>query len=61
MTLPALLAVSLSRTRMRIDHKEIDLSPGMAVTIEIETRQRRLLEYFLAPLLQAADESVRER
>jgi hypothetical protein len=32
----------------------------MAVTVEVKTRQRGLIEYFLSPL-QAADESVRER
>jgi hemolysin D len=53
--------VSLARTRMRIDTKDVDLSPGMAVTIEVKTGQRRSIEYFLSPLLQAADESVRER
>jgi len=33
----------------------------MAVTVEIKTGQRRLIEYFLSPLIQAVDESVRER
>lgn len=53
--------VSLSQARMRIDAKDILLSAGMAVTVEVKTGQRRLIEYFLAPLLQATDESVRER
>lgn len=51
----------LAKTVMQIDAKEVPLSPGMAVTIEIKTGQRRLIEYFLSPLIQAADESVRER
>jgi len=33
----------------------------MAVTVEIKTGKRRLIEYFLSPLLQYKDESVRER
>jgi hemolysin D len=33
----------------------------MAVTVEIKTGTRRLLEYFLSPVLQAGQESVRER
>jgi hemolysin D len=51
----------LSSNSMRIDAKQVDLSPGMAVTVEIITGRRRLIEYFLSPLIQAADESVRER
>jgi hemolysin D len=53
--------VRLAKARMRIDSKDVDLSPGMAVTVEIKTGQRRLLEYFPSPLIQAAAESARER
>jgi hemolysin D len=41
------MRVRLAATRMRIDEKEVDLSAGMAVTVEIKTGQRRLIEYFL--------------
>jgi hemolysin D len=51
----------LEKTSMFIDAKDVDLSPGMSVTVEIKTGQRRLIEYFLSPLIQAADESARER
>jgi multidrug efflux pump subunit AcrA (membrane-fusion protein) len=51
----------LEKTSMLIDAKNIDLSAGMAVTVEIKTGQRRLIEYFLSPLIQAADESIKER
>jgi hemolysin D len=53
--------IKLATTRMRIDAKDVDLSPGMAVTVEVKTGQRRLIEYFLSPLIQAAAESARER
>jgi hemolysin D len=33
----------------------------MQVTAEVITHQRRLIEYFLSPLQQRAQESVRER
>lgn len=33
----------------------------MAVTAEIKTGERRVIEYFLSPLLQYKDESLRER
>lgn len=51
----------LQKTSMFIDAKQVDLSAGMAVTVEVKTGQRRLIEYFLSPLLQAANESARER
>jgi hemolysin D len=33
----------------------------MTVAVEIKTGKRRLIEYFLSPLVQAGRESVRER
>ena len=33
----------------------------MTVTAEINTGKRRLIEYFLAPLLRYKQESIRER
>ncbi len=34
---------------------------GMTVTVEIKTGSRRIIEYFLSPLLKGAQESIRER
>jgi hemolysin D len=53
--------VSLDRTRMQIDERMVDLSPGMAVTVEIKTGERRIIEFLLAPLLRYKQESLRER
>src|SRR5262249_29190688 len=53
--------VSLDKTRMQIDERVVDLSPGMAVTVEIKTGQRRIIEYILSPLLRYKQESLRER
>jgi hemolysin D len=33
----------------------------MAVSVEIKTGQRRLIEFFLSPLLKYGQESIRER
>jgi hemolysin D len=43
------------------DGKPVRLSPGMAVTAEIKTGTRRLIEFFLSPLLKSGQESLRER
>jgi len=53
--------VSLERTAIQVEGTPVALSAGMAVTVEIKTGTRRLLEYFLSPVLQAGQESVRER
>ncbi len=53
--------VKLDRTTLNVDGKTVSLSPGMAVTAEIKTGKRRVIEYFLSPLMQVGDESLRER
>lgn len=53
--------VKLEKSTMQIEDKTINLTPGMAVTVEIKTGKRRLIEYFLSPLMQYKDESLRER
>lgn len=53
--------VSLDETRMQVEDRMIDLTPGMAVTAGIKTGQRRIVEYLLSPLLRYKQESLRER
>jgi hemolysin D len=53
--------VSLDQTEMQIDDKTVNLSPGMAVTVEIKTGSRKILSYLLSPLLRYRQETLRER
>ena len=53
--------VSLDRTAMQIDDKLVALVPGMAVTVEIKTGRRRIIEYLLSPLMRYGHEAARER
>ena len=55
------IRVKLDKASIRVENKSVNLSPGMAVTVEVKTAQRRIIEYFLSPLLQYRDESLRER
>lgn len=55
------MRVHLGRTTMAVEDKVVNLSPGMAVTVEVKTGQRRVIEYFLSPLLQYGNESLHER
>lgn len=55
------MRVRLARSAMNIEGKQVQLAPGMAITVEIKTGKRRIIEYFLSPLIQYASEGLRER
>ena len=55
------IRVRLAEDSLMVEGNTVKLSPGMAVTVEIKTAKRRLIEYFLGPLLRYSDESLRER
>jgi hemolysin D len=46
---------------MQVEDRMVDLSPGMAVTVEIKTGTRTILSYLLSPLLRYQKEVLRER
>lgn len=56
---PAVL--SLGAGSIEVEGKRIALAPGMNLTAEIKTGQRRVIEYLLNPVQQAVGESLRER
>ena len=56
-----LARVALDRTTMKIEDELINLSAGMAVTVEIKTGQRTVLSYLLSPIMRFRHESLRER
>ncbi len=53
--------VSLGTDAITVDQKTIPLSAGLAVTVEIKTGERRVIDYLLAPLREVADQSGHER
>ncbi len=53
--------LTLSQKHMLIDGKRVNLSPGMNITAEIKTGQRRIIEFLLSPVQRAGSESLRER
>lgn len=44
-----------------VDGRRVTLAPGMSLTAEVQTGQRRVIEYLLSPLQRKVDESLRER
>ena len=53
--------LTLDATQINVDGKLIRLSPGMNLTAEIKTGQRRVIEFLLSPIQRAGNESLRER
>ena len=53
--------VSLDRTQIQIDGSVANLSPGMAVTVEVKTGNRAVITYLLSPLLRYSHDSMHER
>lgn len=53
--------VRLQVSRMQVDERVVQLTPGMAVTAEVRLGDRRIIEFLLSPLLRYRDESIRER
>lgn len=49
------------RAAMTIDERTVPLSPGMTVSVEVMTGERRVIEYVTSPLVKRAVESARER
>lgn len=52
---------TLEKSTMQLENREVNLSAGMAVTVEIKTGTRRVIEYFLKPFLEYKSESLKER
>ncbi|WP_339073942.1 HlyD family type I secretion periplasmic adaptor subunit [Teredinibacter turnerae] len=55
------MRLRMEKRKIRVNGIDVDLKPGMGVTAEIKTGKRRLIEFFMYPLLRFQSESVRER
>ncbi|MGD8913894.1 MAG: HlyD family type I secretion periplasmic adaptor subunit [Candidatus Thiodiazotropha sp.] len=55
------MLLAMKKKTIEVDGREVRLMPGMEVTAEIKTGKRRLIEYFMSPLMQHGKESLRER
>ncbi len=55
------IRVKLKKSTINVEGKMARLSPGMSVTTEIKIGRRRVISYFLSPLLAYQKDSLRER
>lgn len=53
--------VKLDQPALRVDERDVTLSPGMAVSAEIATGRRRVIDFFLDPIRKSTSEGLRER
>ncbi|TPO13742.1 HlyD family type I secretion periplasmic adaptor subunit [Mesorhizobium sp. B1-1-5] len=53
--------IALTETSIWVEGKDVTLTPGMSVTAEVKTGDRRVLEFLLDPLMEMADEAFHER
>ena len=53
--------IALDNSMIAVDGKEMLLTAGMSVNVEIKTGDRRIIEYVLSPLMRHKRESLNER
>ena len=53
--------ISLDKTSMNVDGTDSPVTPGMSVSVEIKTGNRRVIDYVLDPLLRHTHEAANER
>ena len=55
------VTLALDRKTIAVQGHDVPLIPGMAVTVEITTGTRRILEYLFSPLVQVGSTALKER
>lgn len=53
--------IALDERSIRVEGQNVTLTPGMSVTAEVKTGDRRVLEFLLDPLMEMTDEAFHER
>ncbi|GGB10584.1 HlyD family type I secretion periplasmic adaptor subunit [Brucella endophytica] len=54
------ISVRPDQATIDVNGKVMPLTPGMAVTVEVKTGKRRILEYLFSPLVEITSEAMRE-
>lgn len=51
------IKVSLDKDYLIVNNRKASVSPGMTVSVEVKTGQRRIIEFFLSPIMKYVNES----
>ena len=52
------IKVTMEKFKIYADDRYIPVSPGMSVSVEVKTNKRRIIEFFLSPIVKYAKESL---
>src|SRR5665213_1446302 len=55
------ITIALDKSALMVEGKTIQMTPGMTVSAEIKTGNRRILDYVFSPLAETASEAMKER
>ncbi|MGP1411160.1 MAG: HlyD family type I secretion periplasmic adaptor subunit [Peptoanaerobacter stomatis] len=55
------IKVKLNKDTIKVEDKDVKLSSGMGVTVEIKTGKRRVIEFLIEPLVKYIDEAFKIR
>jgi multidrug resistance efflux pump len=55
------IKVSLSKDSINVEGEDVLISPGMEGTVEVVTGRRRVIEFFLEPIVEHFDEGLKVR
>jgi hemolysin D len=55
------VTVALEKSQIAAGDRDVPVSNGMAVTVEIKTGERRIIDYIFSPLLEASSGAMKER
>jgi len=52
------IKIKLEQENIQVDGRTVHVSPGMAVSAEVKTGKRRIIEFFLSPIIKYAKEGL---
>lgn len=52
------IKVAMEKFKIYADDRYIPVAPGMSVSVEVKTNKRRIIEFFLSPIVKYAKESL---
>ena len=52
------IKVKMESLSLNIDGKNVNIAPGMTASVEVKTGKRRIIEFFLSPIIKYAKESL---
>ena len=52
------IKVQLERLNLIVDGRNAAILPGMTASVEVKTGKRRIIEFFLSPIVKYSNESL---